>query len=165
MMNEIRYKNQNQTLAFRMKRWMGISILFALIASLMILCNVTAISYWIIFAILYLILVAFNQVETLTIDEHKLMLERKSMFSFLSSKSEVELSQIEYLNFKSDQSSNERGWYLFERRNKNRLELITKDGVVLMINGKLHPDGANGIKTLIDAALQNKNPDQNPGIG
>src|SRR5690606_24549425 len=98
MMNEIRYKSQNQTLAFRMKRWMGISILFALIASLMILCNVTAISYWIIFAILYLILVASSQVETLTIDEHKLMLERKSMLSFLSSKSEVELSQIEYLN-------------------------------------------------------------------
>jgi hypothetical protein len=149
------YKTENyHKPASWMKRLIFVSILFVLIAYIMIISNVTQITYWIIYTILYLFFVLSNQIEELTIDDERIILEQKSIFPFLTSKNEIGLSQIKTLNLKSNQSSNERGWYFFERQNKNMLELITNDDVIFIINGKLHLQGANGIKTLIDKTLK-----------
>lgn len=108
---------------------------------------------WFFILISYILIVVLNQVEELMIDEGILILEQKSIFHFLESKTKINLSYIISIKTLSNQTTNDRGWMLLRGIQKNILELTLKNGKTYTIQESLYPKGLKELKFLIESEM------------
>ena len=138
----------------KMKFWIGriliLLILFFSFAWFFLIGQENSLFGWIISIIILFVLIGINQVGDFKIENDNLTYEIKSLIPFLREKNEVNLSNIESINLKADQSTNERGFMLTQKNNKNIVEVNLKDGTQLKIPGKIYPEGALALKQVIE---------------
>jgi hypothetical protein len=106
---------------------------------------------WILSICILLIMIVFNQVGDLKIENQKLTFEVKSLIPFLRDKTEIDLTTIDSISLKSDQTTNERGFMVNVKLNKNVLEIRTNNGSEFRIPGKIYPEGASALMKIIES--------------
>lgn len=130
-------------------------IAFSLLASLLILWVILVLEFNFMACCLislgtFFFLTMSNQIDELTITDTQITLETKSIIPFLRSKEMLLLNAIADIRFVSNQTTNDKGWFLIDKGSREILEIITTQGKTVMINGNLHPKGSTGIKNLLE---------------
>ncbi len=111
-------------------------------------------TYNLLFITIWLFFIIINQIEEISISQDSVITEQRSLIPLLSFKKTIKFTDIQSIRTISNQTSNERGWHASEKYIKNVLEINTSDGSFWRINGNLHPNGARGLKHIIESQLQ-----------
>lgn len=154
-MKNIIYKTYNfrklRTWIFRIMLILGILVFIVVRVSMATNKTISLTEIGIVVGVIILF-VAMSQVEELTIDENQLIIEQKSFIPALSSKKSYTISEIKALKSVANQTTNDRGFFLF-RNNKSILELELLNGEFVRLRGALHPKGVEGLKSIFNQLL------------
>jgi hypothetical protein len=129
-----------------------LSLIFGIVIFALMQTHYLNTNLLIIIGIIYLLLIAVNQIEEIEIKNDLMILEQKSILFFLNSKIEIPYETIENLRLISNQTMNERGWFMF-RKNKNILIITKRDGQILRINGNIYPRGSKVLMKVIQEEI------------
>ncbi len=94
-------------------------------------------------------IVASGQQETVRLSSAQIVLEKRSLLPFLRKLETIEMQEVESMHLISDQTSNDKGWQLFERCVKNVLLLNLNDGSHRRIYNSAFRGGVKALKDKI----------------
>lgn len=101
-----------------------------------------------------IVLLISKQVSEIEIQQDVLKYRQRAMFPFFNSEIEIPFNLIKTIELISDQTMTEKGWLLFQKNQKNILNITLLDGENYRINGKIHSKGPKALKELIEKKIR-----------
>lgn len=133
-----------------LKRVFFTTAFFALLLNRLVDLSPITTTGWLIIVAIYVIIIAANQVDELTVTNSEIIVEQRSIIPLLCSKRRVSYSNITSVKRNSNFVMNDGHWFVFLNRKRKLLEINLADGSYEVINSNLHPHGLDGLYEVIE---------------